>query len=133
MIQRVQSIFLLTATTALTALFRLLPNTRALATQSWNLPENPGVLGLLMLSIALSITALLVFKNRPRQAMLTGLCLITSTLLLILLIFQWMQQDYTNDYLLALLCPTSANAALLLARKFILQDENLVKSSERLR
>lgn len=149
MIQRIQTIFLLLAAAAGFGQFAApylstepgnpaatLP---ALADNVVNPMDNPGLLGLCILSGVVSVAAVFLFKNRPLQARLAGGAGIASILLAALagfVVFQTVQQipaGGTTAYGIGLALPVIAMVFNFLAARFIRKDENLVRSADRLR
>ncbi|MBV6439651.1 MAG: DUF4293 family protein [Haliscomenobacteraceae bacterium CHB4] len=149
MIQRIQTIFLLIAAAAGFGQFAApylstepgnpaatLP---ALADNVVNPMDNPGLLGLCILSGVVSIAAVFLFRNRPLQARLAGGAGIASILLAALagfVVFQTVQQlpaDGKIAYGAGLALPVAAMVFNFLAARFIRKDENLVRSADRLR
>jgi len=144
MIQRIQTVFLFLAALAagFQLLFPFLLGQSALAVFAdgqFNVFDNPGLLGLSVLSGALGLVSIFLFANRPLQARLAGLGLLVSVLALILLIFT-LYQIYSQ---LPPGAPLRMGAGLglaplamllfLLALRAIRKDEALVKSMNRLR
>ena len=149
MIQRIQTIFLLLASAAGFGQFAApylttepgnpaatLP---ALADNVVNPLDNPGLLGLCILSGAVSAVAIFLFKNRQLQARLAGGAAIASILLAALagfVVFQTIQQlpaDGQTAWGFGLILPVAALIFNWLAARFIRNDENIVRSADRLR
>lgn len=149
MIQRIQTIFLLLAAAAGFGQFaapylRTEPGNPAaalpaLADNVVNPLDNPGLLGLCILSGVVSVAAIFLFKNRPLQARLAGGAAIASILLAALagfIVFRTFQQlpvDGKIAYGAGLGLPVVAMIFNFLAARFIRKDENLVRSADRLR
>jgi hypothetical protein len=105
----------------------------------FNVFDNPGLLGLSILSGVLGLVSIFLFGNRPLQARLVGLGLLVSVLALVLLVFT-LYQIYSQ---LPPGAPLRIGAGLglaplamllfLLALRAIRKDEALVKSMNRLR
>jgi hypothetical protein len=144
MIQRIQSVFLLLAALAagFQLLFPFLLGQSALAVFAdgrFNVFDNPGLLGLSILSGVLGLVSIFLFGNRPVQARVAGLGLLVSILSLVLLGFT-LYQIYSQ---LPSGAPLRMGAGLglaplamllfLLALRAIWKDEALVKSMNRLR
>jgi hypothetical protein len=149
MIQRIQSIFLFLAAAAGFGQFAL-PYLRtepgnpaaslpALADNVVNPMDNPGLLGLCVLSGVVSLAAIFLFKNRPLQARLAGGAIVASVLLAALMgffvfqLFQQMPEGGSVQYGAGLGLPVVALVLNWLAANFIRKDENLVRSADRLR
>ena len=151
MIQRIQSIYLFLAAVALgsSIFFPLATATgepAALAATGDNFfadgtywaKEFPGWIATLLL-IAGAVSAIFLYKNRPRQMQLTGSIALGAFLLLVL--FGALGYYYAGSLpegaaahlsLGSALCPVSV-PLLWLAYRAIKKDENLVRSSDRLR
>lgn len=149
MIQRIQTVFLLLAAAAGFGQFALpylsteqgnpaatLP---ALSDNVVNPMDNPGLLGLCVLSGIVSVVAIFFFKNRPLQARLAGGAAVAAILLTVLagfVVFQTVQQlpsGGSTAYGVGLALPVIALIFNWLAAKFIRKDEHLVRSADRLR
>ncbi len=149
MIQRIQTIFLFLASLAGFGQFAapyLTTDTGnpaatlpALADNSLNPLDNPGLIGLCALSGIVSLAAIFLFKNRPLQARLAGGAAIASVLLAVLTgfviyqLFQQMPAGGSTQYGLGLALPVVALLFNWLAIRYIGKDEKLVRSADRLR
>ena len=149
MIQRIQSVYLLLASLAGFGQFGL-PYLRttsdnpastlpALNDQVFNPFDNPGLLGLSVLSGLISFVAIFIFKNRALQGRMTGGALLCSVLLAVLLSFSTYQilssmpPGGSVQYQAGLALPTLSLLLQWLAGKSIKKDEALVRSVDRLR
>ena len=149
MIQRIQSIYLLLASVAGFSQFGI-PYLRttsdnpastlpALADQVFNPMDNPGLLGLSVLSGLLSFVAIFIFKNRAVQGRITGGAVLCSALLSVLLSFSTYQllsglpAGGSVQYQAGLGLPALSLLLQWLAGKSIRKDEALVRSVDRLR
>ena len=149
MIQRIQTIFLLLAAAAGFGQFAVpylstdtgnpaatLP---ALADNAFNPMDNPGLLGLSVLSGAVSLAAIFLFRKRPLQVRLAVSSAVASVLLAVLAgfvmfqIFQQMPVGGSAQYGSGLALPVAALVFNWLAVRFIRKDERLVRSMDRLR
>ena len=149
MIQRIQSIFLLLAAAAGFGQFvvpylstesgNAAATVPVLADTVLNPMDNPGLLGLCILSGIVSLAAIFLFRNRQMQARLGNGAAIASLLLTVLAVFvvyQTMQQlpeGGSTRYGAGLALPAIAILFNWLAVRFIRKDENLVRSMDRLR
>lgn len=149
MIQRIQSIFLLLAAAAGFGQFvtpylttesgNSAASVPALADNVLNPMDNPGLLGLCILSGLVSLIAIFLFGNRALQARLGGGAAIASLLLAVLAVFvvyqttQQLPVDGNTHYGAGLALPGLAAIFNWLAVRFIHKDENLVRSADRLR
>ena len=159
MIQRIQSIFLLVAIICsgllfLVPVFRLIPadpaetvryNVNILQTTAVNsnnqstLMLNQPLLILNTILIVLSFSTIFSYQKRMRQAFFCKILLFLYAGLIILIIYYWMQLSNLASLKLNLI-PAWGSALLLLAivsvfisRFYILKDEALVRSADRLR
>ncbi len=149
MIQRIQSIFLLLATSALGGQFalpylqtpaadpaRALP---ALADGVLNPLDNPGLLGLTVLAALISFVAIFLFKNRSLQARLAMVAAAVGLMLLVLAAFttkttlDQTPSGGTTQFAFGLALPVLALLLNWLAARAIRKDESLVRSMDRLR
>ncbi len=150
MVQRIQSIYLFLAASAFGSQF-LLPyatapanspatlSTTAFADGVLNPFDNIGLLGLTGLGILLALVSIFLFKNRVLQGKLAGFGSVISILLLVLsgFVFYNLQKSVPPgspiSYNLGFLMPILAGIFSWMAVKAISRDENLVRSSDRLR
>lgn len=143
MIQRIQSIFLLLAGLAAFSLFKLpFANTAEAQADSalfadtlFNIQDNGLMLGLFVLCGVLLLATIFLFNNRQLQMKLTLASLLIALVASGLMAFHWMQ-----DAAAAIAQPAAGVAMPLLilifsvlAHRFIKKDENLVRSTSRLR
>lgn len=149
MIQRIQTILLLLASAAGFGQFALpylrtgaenpATNLPALSDQVLNPFDNPGLLGLCLLSGIVSLAAIFLYKNRPLQFRLSGGGAVASLLLgglAAFVVYQTTQQLPTGgsvQYGGGLVLPVVAMLFNWLAGRFIRKDENTVRSMDRLR
>ncbi len=149
MIQRIQSVYLLLASLAGFGQFGL-PYLRtapdnpattlpALSDQVFNPFDNPGLLGLSILSALISFVAIFIFKNRSLQGRMTGGAVLCTVLLAVLLGFSTYQilgslpAGGSVQYQAGLALPAISLLMQWLAGKSIKKDEALVRSVDRLR
>ncbi len=149
MIQRIQSVYLLLASMAGFGQFAL-PYLRttsdnpasalpALSDQVFNPLDNPGLLGLSILSALISFVAIFLYKNRGMQGRITGGAVLCSALLAALLgvsTYQLMGNLPTGgsvQYQAGLALPAVSLLLQWLAGRSIKKDEALVRSVDRLR
>lgn len=153
MIQRIQTIFLLLAAISLGLLFwqpamsfflvNPKPSTEMnmLSDGSFDINDHLIFQILTGLGAVLCLIGIFLFKNRPLQANMARIAFIASLMILILggLFFykEWneinasVDTHFSGEY--GLLSPISAAIFSFLAMRFIKKDDNLVKSSDRLR
>jgi len=152
MIQRLQSIFLFLAAVMMGLLFvgpmsfmsidKALPansEVEALADGVISTQDHLSILIAVILSIAISLLALFLFKNRPLQIRLGKLSIaliIISVILVIVFSWQDAQQipeDIKMSVDLGYILPVLSIVCLVLALRYIKKDEKLVRSADRLR
>lgn len=149
MIQRIQSIFLFVAAAAGFGQFATPYLTSEPGNPAGTLPaladnvvnpfDNPGLLGLCMLGGLVSLVAIFLYKNRPLQARLAGGAAVASILLIVLAAFvifqlnQQMPEGGATHFGVGLALPIVAMVSNWLAARSIRSDEQLVRSSDRLR
>lgn len=145
MIQRIQSIFLFLAGVCSLLLLALpFAATEAPVAQSamfsdaeYSVQDNTGVMVLFILGGALSLLAILLYRNRGGQIRVGILAFIANLIGLVLALVYFMQNnqlgstDVTEQ--LGIGMPFLAFVFLLLAIRFIRKDDNLVRSADRLR
>jgi hypothetical protein len=149
MIQRIQSLYLLIASGAFSSLFALpflttTSNNSAttvpqMADGSLNLFDNIGLLGLTVLTTAIALAAIFLYKNRNLQGKIAGLGILTGVMVLILAaiatqgVRSAIPSDGTVQFGLGWGAPVVGAVLLWLASRAIQKDERLVRSMDRLR
>lgn len=144
MIQRIQTVFLLLAAVSagLPLWLPYLTGNSALpifADGQFNAFDNPGLLGLCVLSGVLGLAAVFLYSNRPLQARIAGAGAVVSLFALLLLgftLYQVYAQEKANWPLqlgASLFLSPLAVVLFWLALRAIRKDEALVKSMDRLR
>lgn len=146
MIQRIQTIYLILAAGcgfgALAFPFatteQSIQNSELFADTGFSVQDNIGLLALFAVAGALSVAAILMFKNRPVQLKLTRFALIADIIgLTLTVILFWRDlgnigdatvSDGTGAYL-----PFGFILFGILALRAIRKDEDLVRSADRLR
>jgi heme/copper-type cytochrome/quinol oxidase subunit 4 len=149
MIQRIQSIYLILAATALGLQF-VFPYAAAPAEASgafaafadgvFNLGDRPGLLVSTGFAMTLAIAAFFLFKNRPVQSRITSIGMFAATIVAVMLAVQFffmmdeMGPSMSNvRYQAGVGMPAVSVLLLWLANRAIRKDEALVRSSDRLR
>ena len=152
MIQRIQTLYLLLASSALGLQFAL-PYAQVgtdspakadpvFADGVFNLIDNIGLLGLTGLGLVAGLVAIFLFKNRPLQGRIAAVGMMVSIMLAALCgfaLYQAMSRQYPEgatvqyQFGMGLGMPILAIALLWLAQRAIGKDENLVRSMDRLR
>ncbi len=146
MIQRIQSLLLLTAGALSLSLFGLPFATSAERVQSssilndgvYNLHDNIGILLAFLVGGALSLAAIFMFKNRTNQTLLARFAFIANLVGVILVVVFYLNDtqnqgaavvsDGAGAYL-----PLASMILLLVAMRYIKKDDTLVRSMDRLR
>ena len=138
MIQRIQSIFLLLNAIVMGINFKLPFATSSNTAQTlfadglYNVNDNHIILGLVGLSIVLSLIIMFLFKNRKLQLKLSLVSFIVIGALIGLLVLDFSKfQEYTIG--LGTGSPVCALIFSTLAYIYIKKDDKLVKSMDRLR
>lgn len=145
MIQRIQTIFLLLAAACIFSLFAFpfastpadIPNT-AFADQVFDINDQIIMLALFVLSGALAVVSIFLFRNRKLQMRLTLLSFVLNLVGIIVSVIYYAQALKTIDNQsdkdeLGRFLPLAALVFAILAYRFIRKDEKLVKSMDRLR
>lgn len=152
MIQRLQSVFLFLAAVAMSLLFigpmsfvsldKSLPADSAaiaLADGFLTTQDHISILIVVLLTIALPMLALFLYKNRPLQIRLGKVSIALVIVAIILtLVFGWQDAQVIPDDIkmrvdLGYLMPVLSIVFLALAVRYINKDEKLVRSADRLR
>ena len=98
--------------------------------------NEPLVLGLIFISIALAIISILSFKKRQLQFVLNRLNIISNFILLGVFVYRSLTlsgETLVSEKGIGVLLPIISIVFLVLANKAIKRDEDLVKSVDRLR
>ena len=146
MIQRIQSIFLLLAAAAAFGLFALpfadtaqQVSASALFSDSiFSITDHPVLLALFCIAGGLSFISIFMFRNRKTQLLVGRFAIIANVIGLVFAIILFIQDKDTlgdavpNDGL-GLYLPLIFLVFGLLAQRYILKDEKLVRSMDRLR
>lgn len=146
MIQRIQTIFLLMASAAAFGLFGLPFASTAVAINSsslfddqvFSITDNPALLALFCAAGGLSLISIFLFRNRKNQLLVGRIAIVADLIGLVLAIILFMQDKDNlgnaspNDGI-GLYLPLIFLVFGLLAQRFILKDEKLVRSMDRLR
>ncbi len=144
MIQRIQSLFLVVAATALALLFKYplaksdVATAQLFSDRQFNIQDHPVMLILSGAGMLLAIVTIFLFKNRTLQIKLSNLVVVLSILLVIVAAALFLNdtknmgtvsiEDALGAYL-----PLVAIVFGILAGRFIKKDERLVRSADRLR
>ncbi len=136
MIQRIQTIYLVIAAIIMGALFMWFPIVLGEDGTVIIARNEPLVLGLIFISIALAIISILSFKKRQLQFVLNRLNIISNFILLGVFVYRSLTlsgETLVSEKGIGVLLPIISIVFLVLANKAIKRDEDLVKSVDRLR
>ncbi len=139
MIQRIQSIFLLLAGTAGAALFTL-PFATANVTTSgvfqdgkFNIFDNNGLMILAVMTCALALMSIFLYKNRVLQMNVGKLNMILAFVLMAWALVEFFSFAGVVSFGIGLFLPFGTILFTVLANRNILKDELLVRSADRIR
>lgn len=136
MIQRIQTVYLLIAALIMGSLFMWFPVVLGEGGAVIIDRDEPLVLGLIFISIALAIISILSFKKRQTQFVLNRLNIISNFILLGVFVYRSLTlsgETLVSEKGIGVLLPIISIVFLVLANKAIKRDEDLVKSVDRLR
>jgi|SRR5690606_6971195 len=136
MIQRIQTIYLIISAIIMGALFMWFPVVMGAEGTVIIDRNEPLVLGLIFISIALAIISILSFKKRQLQFVLNRLNIISNFILLGVFVYRSLTlsgETLVSEKGIGVLLPIISIVFLVLANKAIKRDEDLVKSVDRLR
>lgn len=136
MIQRIQTIYLVIAAVIMGSLYMLFPVVLGEGGAIIIDRNEPVVLGLIFISIALAIISILSFKKRQTQFVLNRLNIISNFILLGVFVYRSLTlsgETLVSEKGIGVLLPIISIVFLVLANKAIKRDEDLVKSVDRLR
>jgi hypothetical protein len=136
MLQRIQTLYLIVSGILITALYIWFPLVRDADGNAVIERNEPLVLGLLLLSVGLTITVILAFKKRKIQFVLNRLIIILNFVLLGVFVFRSLTlsgETLVSEKGIGVLLPIISIVLLAMANKAIKKDEDLVKSVDRLR
>lgn len=136
MIQRIQTIYLVIAAVIMGSLYMLFPVVLGEGGAIIIDRNEPVVLGLIFISIALAIISILSFKKRQTQFVINRLNIISNFILLGVFVYRSLTlsgETLVSEKGIGVLLPIISIVFLVLANKAIKRDEDLVKSVDRLR
>ena len=145
MLQRIQSIFLFLTSAAFFLLFGVdfassdKTAEGIFSDQLYSVMDNPILIGLTAIAGGLALVNIFMFRNRPLQLRLGYLLIVLSVLLPLvagLIMYNEGSLNAPNVEIedgLGIYLPIVALITTILANRFIKKDENLVRSSDRLR
>lgn len=130
MIQRAQTFFLLMISiTSILGLFFLPP----IDFMDLVLPIYLVLKSYLILTAVLAFLTLLLFKSRKKQLMINRVHFFIQILVAVGLVYCMVNSDDLSIYFSWLVMPLVALILILLSRRFIKKDEDLIRSIDRLR
>ena len=136
MIQRIQTLYILVSALLMGALYYWFPSVLDASGNAVITRDEPLVLGLLIVSVFLSILSILNFKKRKLQFVLNRLNIISNFVLLGVFVYRSLTlsgETLVSEKGIGVLLPIISIVFLVLANKAIKRDEDLVKSVDRLR
>ena len=146
MIQRIQSVFLLLASSSLGSLFMNTvsfadftepnPSVPASADGFLNIYDDKIMLGATAIALALSLLTLFLFKNRPNQIRFAWVMMAVTVVLIGLAVWQVQIISAIVPLKISLIGFISTALAIIfgfLAIRYIRKDELIVRSADRLR
>lgn len=141
MIQRIQTVYLILSALALGGLF--LVSTPWVSTAADRLAWfEPVLVGLTVLAMIVEVGAIFLYRTRQRQrSVVLGAQILVLFILLVLIVGPYVAGDpliqsdgpWTVDKVITVVIPIAAYALLVLARRAIQKDIELVRSMDRLR
>ncbi len=136
MIQRVQSVYMLLSVITMVVLYFVFPNVVDAEGNVILDNSSPIVLGIMGLSVFLTLISILKFKKRQQQFVLNRLTIILNFVLLGVFVYRSLTlsgETSVSEKGIVMLLPILSIVFLVLANKAIKRDEDLVKSVDRLR
>lgn len=136
MLQRIQTVYLIISALVMGALYYWFPTVSDEAGNAIISREEPLVLGLIGISVLLTIITIFNFKRRKGQFVLNRLTIISNFVLLGVFVYRSLTlsgETLVSEKGIGVLFPIISIVFLVLANKAIKRDEDLVKSVDRLR
>ena len=136
MLQRIQTIYLFLAAICSAGLIFVFQLGENIAGEPVYADELLLVFALFMISAAISLFTIFLFKNRKLQFILGRLNILLNLILLGLFVYWSLNisgEAYVSEKGIGMLIPVISIVFLVLANKAIKKDEDLVKSVDRLR
>lgn len=136
MLQRIQTIYLFLAALCSAGLIFVFELGENIAGQAVYAVDVLLVFALFMISAAISLITIFLFKNRKSQFMLGRLNILLNLILLGLFVYWSLMvpgESNISEKGIGMLIPVISIVFLVLANKAIKKDEDLVKSVDRLR
>lgn len=136
MIQRIQTVYLILAALVIGALYYWFPNVTDEAGNMVIDRNQPLIMGLIIVSVILSLISIFNFKKRKLQFVMNRLNIISNFVLLGVFVYRSLTLSggtFVSEKGIGVLFPVISIVFLVLANKAIKRDEDLVKSVDRLR
>ena len=136
MIQRIQTVYLVVSALIIAALYIWFPVVQDEAGNTIISRDEPLVLGLLGVSVLLTVISIFNFKKRKLQFVLNRLNIISNFVLLGVFVYRSLTlsgETLVSEKGIGVLFPIISIVFLVMANKAIKRDEDLVKSVDRLR
>ncbi len=136
MLQRIQTVYLIISALVMGALYYWFPTVSDEAGNAIISREEPLVLGLIGISVLLTVISIFNFKRRKGQFVLNRLNIISNFVLLGVFVYRSLTlsgETLVSEKGIGVLFPIISIVFLVLANKAIKRDEDLVKSVDRLR
>ncbi|KAA3623486.1 MAG: DUF4293 family protein [Flavobacterium sp.] len=136
MLQRIQTVYLIISALFMGALYYWFPTVSDEAGNAIISRDEPLVLGLIGISVILTVISIFNFKRRKGQFVLNRLNIISNFVLLGVFVYRSLTlsgETLVSEKGIGVLFPIISIVFLVLANKAIKRDEDLVKSVDRLR
>ncbi|AVI51333.1 DUF4293 domain-containing protein [Pukyongia salina] len=136
MLQRIQTVYLIISALVMGALYYWFPTVSDEAGNAIISRDEPLVLGLIGISVLLTVISIFNFKRRKGQFVLNRLTIISNFVLLGVFVYRSLTlsgETLVSEKGIGVLFPIISIVFLVLANKAIKRDEDLVKSVDRLR
>ena len=136
MIQRIQTLYMMLSIVAVMVLYFVFPSLENADGTIILDNSDPLILGLLGLSVLLTLISIMKFKKRQQQFVLNRLTIILNFVLLGVFVYRSLTisgETSVSEKGIGMLLPVISIVFLVLANKAIKRDEDLVKSVDRLR
>lgn len=136
MLQRIQTVYLIVSALLIGALYLWFPLVQDDTGITVIERDEPLVLGLILVSVVLTVISILNFKKRKLQFVINRLNIISNFVLLGVFVYRSLTlsgETLVSEKGIGVLLPIISIVFLVLANKAIKGDEDLVKSVDRLR
>jgi len=136
MIQRIQTVYILLVALFGIALYNWFPSLKNELGEELFVRTEPIFFGLIFFSIALSVIAIMIYKNRKLQFVINRFNILANLILLGVFVYRSLSvpgEALVSEKGIGMYLPVISIVFLVLANRAIQRDENLVKSVDRLR